>query len=187
MLPAPLFDDEATWKQRYRAEQSIASLARFAPTRGLVASNRSGQFQLYAWDVPSGNLKQLTSRPHGTLFGSISPDGRFIYYFDDQLGNELGHFKRLPFEGGSPVDMTPGLPPHSMSSGEASPSSRLFGLTVPTTGGFDCYVVAQDDTGPTGEPRLRITATRLPMALCSPARATLRCGPLPGQTSMPSA
>lgn len=50
--------------------------------------------------------------------------------------------------------MTPDLPHHATSSGKSSPSGDVFGLTVPTANGFECYCIAQDDDGPIGEPRL---------------------------------
>ena len=77
------------------------------PTRGLVASNRSGIAQLYAWDVPTSTLTQVTDCPQGQLFGTLSPDGRYVYYHDEKEGKEVGHFVRLPFEGGAPEDITP--------------------------------------------------------------------------------
>ena len=77
-------DDTAPWKERFRALRILwTQLARANPTRGLTVSNRTGVYQLFAWDVPTGELKQLTSRPEGVPFGVISPDGRYIYYFDD--------------------------------------------------------------------------------------------------------
>src|SRR5581483_11616390 len=81
---------DALWKQRYRLPMMRAQVAGAHPARALVASNRSGLYQLYAADLLSGDLRQLTARPAGTLWGSISPDGRFVYYLDDQQGNELG-------------------------------------------------------------------------------------------------
>ena len=77
MLKQPQLDDNASWKQRFRAPViTWTRLARANPTRGLAASNRSGVVQLYAWDVPTGALTQLTNRPAGTVFGTIAPDGR---------------------------------------------------------------------------------------------------------------
>jgi hypothetical protein len=57
-------------------------VARNAPTAGLAVSNRSGTYQQYAWDVPTGALTQLTDRPEGILFGILSSDGRYVYYGD---------------------------------------------------------------------------------------------------------
>src|SRR5215217_4320692 len=84
--------DEATWKQRFRvAKVTWAWLAEERRDRGVAASDRSGRTQLYAWDAPTGDLRQLTDRPEGMLFGYISPDGHHVYYLDDKGGNEIGH------------------------------------------------------------------------------------------------
>ena len=98
----------AAWVSRFRAPIIRGvQVAAGAPARGLVASNVSGTFQLHAWDVASGRLRALTNRATGLIAGVLSPDGRFVYYHDDASGNELGHFVRIPFEGGSPVSITP--------------------------------------------------------------------------------
>ena len=90
MLREPQLDNSAAWKQRFRAAViASARIARLDPTRGLVVSNRSGVYQLYAWDVPTEELQQLT-RPEGMPFGVISRDGRYVYYFNDTKGNEIG-------------------------------------------------------------------------------------------------
>ena len=43
---------DAPWKKRYRAP-AIAGSSRAAqnPARGLIASNKDGVYQLYAWDT----------------------------------------------------------------------------------------------------------------------------------------
>jgi Tol biopolymer transport system component/dienelactone hydrolase len=154
MLVEPQVADDAPWKKRFRAERVFARLAQRAPHRGLVSSNRTGKYELYAWEVSSGALTQLTERPAGTFFGGISPDGSWVYYLDDHEGDECGHFVRVPFEGGAAQDLTPNLPPYSSYAGAVSDSGSLFGLTAPGPDGFDCYVLTQDPGGETGEPRL---------------------------------
>jgi dipeptidyl aminopeptidase/acylaminoacyl peptidase len=105
---------DALWKKRFRAAGFFLSrLASANPARGLVVTNKSGAYQLYAWDVPSGEIRQLTTKKEGVIFGYISPDGNYVYYLEDQKGNEIGHVVRLPFEGGAPEDVTPELPPYS--------------------------------------------------------------------------
>ena len=78
MLKELQLDDAAPWKERFRAPVVLwATLAKGAPNRGLAASNKSGLCQLYAWDVPSGELRQLTDIAWGQLMGVLSPDGRW--------------------------------------------------------------------------------------------------------------
>jgi hypothetical protein len=112
------------------------------PSRALVVSNKSGIYELYAFDLISKSMRQVTNRPSGTVFGTISPDGRHIYYLDDRQGNETGHFIRVPFEGEQTVqDLTPSLPPYSTLSCFIDDTSSHFGVTVPTKEGFDSYVI----------------------------------------------
>lgn len=135
MLKRPLLSDDAPWKQRYRAPYvAWAQTARGQPVRGLVGSSSSGQYQLYAWDVTRNQKRQLTHRPEGTVFGSISPDGRWVYYLRDEGGNEIGHFVRVPWEGGEPQDITPDLPPYSAFGLNISRAGNLLGCTIADDG-----------------------------------------------------
>ena len=45
---------------------------------------------LYAWDVPSGAMTQLTHEPKGRVSAVLGPDGRHAYFLKDTDGNELG-------------------------------------------------------------------------------------------------
>ena len=91
-VPAAKAGVEAPWKQRFRVERILwSALAEERPDRGLVAANHSGRYQLYAWQVPAGELRQLTDRPEGVLFGFVDSLGRHGYYLDDRDGNEIGH------------------------------------------------------------------------------------------------
>ena len=120
-VPAVMTGVEAPWKQRFRAERILWSTpAEERPDRGLVATNRSGRYQLYAWEVPAGKLRQLTDRPEGVLFGFIDSLGRHVYYLDDRDGNEIGHLVRVPFGGGKPEDTSPNLSPYSTWGGVIS-------------------------------------------------------------------
>ncbi len=100
MLKELRLDADAPWKQRYRVPHTWTEIAAENPHRGLASSNRSGVSQLYAWEVPTNELRQLTDRPEGVASGGISPDGRWVYYLDDEQGNEIGHIVRMPFAGG---------------------------------------------------------------------------------------
>jgi Tol biopolymer transport system component len=106
-------DNKSAWKARFRVPVIRGvQVAAGATERGLITSNVSGTFQLHAWDVPSGSLQRLTNRPSGIMAGLLSPDGRSVYYHDDAGGNELGHFVRIPFDGGVPMSITPDMPPY---------------------------------------------------------------------------
>ena len=149
MLKEPLLDHAAPWKQRFRAPVVPSTqLAKAAPARGLAVSNRTGVYQLYAWDVPTGTLTQLTHRPEGKTSGIISPDGRHVYCLDDDQGNEIGHYVRVPFEGGEPEDLTPDMPPYSSWTIGISHAGNLLGFTSADPEGFHLNCI---DLAPGGE------------------------------------
>ena len=156
MLKEPQLDADAPWQQRFRAPSILYSrLAKAAPSRGLVVTNRSGQYQLYAWDVPTSDLRQVTYDPTGKQFGYIQPDGRFLYYLVDKQGNELGHYVRVPFEGGEEQDITPRLPLYSSFDIAVSKAGNLIGLSVAEgeDRGMDLYALEPVEDGMMGEPR----------------------------------
>jgi dipeptidyl aminopeptidase/acylaminoacyl peptidase len=152
---------EAPWKQRFRAPSILYSaIARRAPARGMAVLNRDGPYQVYAWDVPSGDLARRTDRPEGLVGAVLSPDGRYIYFLDDELGNEIGHFVRIPHEGGEPEDVTPSLPrynpgfPFATQLGlDISRSGTRLAFTGGTDDGFRVYTLDLDASGAVGEPR----------------------------------
>ncbi|MDD5191473.1 MAG: prolyl oligopeptidase family serine peptidase [Dehalococcoidales bacterium] len=128
---------QAPWKQRYRVKMILwAQLARACKTRGIVSTNQSGANQLYAWDVTSGALRSLTSVPDGIFFGSISADGRYVYYLQDNKGDEMGHFVRLPYEGGEVEDITPDMPLYSAFGLSGSSDGTVLGFTAGLQDGF---------------------------------------------------
>lgn len=127
-------DHEPRWQARFRVPViGSMQIAARAPERGVVTSNISGTFQLLAWDVPSGRLRMLTKRPTGVSAGLLAPDGRSVYYHDDAGGNELGHFVRIPFEGGEPVSITPQMRPYP-----------TFGLAISGEGNRMGFITADD-------------------------------------------
>src|SRR5690242_9457035 len=131
MLKVPQLGADAPWQVRFRAPVIMYSRpAKEAPDRGMVVTNRSGEDQIYAWDVPYGNLRQITHDPTGKLFGYIQPDGRYIYYMVDKQGNELGHYVRVPFEGGDEQDVTPTLPDYSSFDIGVSRAGNVLGVSI---------------------------------------------------------
>jgi dipeptidyl aminopeptidase/acylaminoacyl peptidase len=147
-------ETDAPWKRRFRTPAILwTQIAKAAPARGLAASDRSGTYQLYAWDVPTGDLQQLTNRPEGLIGGLLAPDGRYVYYFDDQQGNEIGHYVRVPFEGGAPEDVTPDLPPYASFGLSISQAGHLLGFTLADAEGFHLTCLELGPDGAIGAPR----------------------------------
>ena len=148
MLQTLRFDQDAPWKQRFRAAAILwTQLAAANKTRGIAASTRSGVAQIYAWDVPTGSLRQVTQHEGGLYYAYLSADGRSIYYHDDAQGNEMGHFVRVPFEGGAPEDITPDLPPYAFFGLQGSRANNLLALIAFNEEGFMLYCM---DIGPKG-------------------------------------
>jgi acetyl esterase/lipase len=154
MITEPQIADNAPWKQRYRAPQILwTQLADEAPHRGLACSNRSGVYQLHTWNVGSGEVTQLTTRASGMVFGYMSPDGKYVYYLDDKLGNEIGHFVRVPFGGGDPEDISPSLPPYASWSLNVSRASNMVAFTWAGQDGFHLTAIVVGKDGKLGDAR----------------------------------
>nr|WP_245685425.1 prolyl oligopeptidase family serine peptidase [Streptomyces yerevanensis] len=93
--------DEAMpdWEKRFRAPRvSLPDWAQDAPHRSLFVSNATGTYELYAWDRTTGAQHQVTDRPNGTTDGVLTPDGEWIWWFDDKDGDEFGIWRRQPFD-----------------------------------------------------------------------------------------
>jgi len=146
---APDLSPNAPWKQRYRAAKiQWVRIANLRPERGLVCSDLDGIMQLYAWDVPSGELRLLTQHPVGVGSGMLSSDGEWVYYLHDDGGNELGHIVRVPFLGGQPQDITPEMPPYGCTWGIAqSYRGNKFGAGLTHDANQILYIFDQDWVG----------------------------------------
>jgi len=101
-----------------------------ARDKGRVVSDRSGVLEQYAWDRPTGTLRQLTDRPFGTFWATISPAGRFVFFLDDLAGNETGHLARVPCAGGAAADLTPGWPAYALAGIALDASGDRLAITV---------------------------------------------------------
>ncbi|MEQ7010823.1 prolyl oligopeptidase family serine peptidase [Actinopolymorpha sp. B17G11] len=111
---------QPAWVRRFRATDiSFPRWARDAPHRCLYTSNRSGTAELYGWDRQEARHVQLTSRPEGTTWGVIHPDGESVWWFDDTAHDERGRWVRQAFDvsgaaGGKAEiavpDLAPGYP-----------------------------------------------------------------------------
>ncbi|MGA4840557.1 prolyl oligopeptidase family serine peptidase [Streptomyces sp. G45] len=105
-------DGMPDWEKRFRAPRvSLPDWAEDAPDRSLFVSNATGTYELYAWDRATGAQRQVTDRPNGTTDGTLSPDGAWIWWFNDKDGDEFGVWMRQPFDGGPDEPAVPGLAP----------------------------------------------------------------------------
>ncbi len=136
---------EANWRKRFRATDiRWTFVAAQNPQRGLACTNKDGIYQLYAWDISTGELRQVTDQPAGVSWGMISSNGNFIYFLKDEGGNEIGHFVRVPFTGGEAEDISPDLPPYSSFITTQNRLGNLTGFMANTQDGFKVYVKEED-------------------------------------------
>jgi dipeptidyl aminopeptidase/acylaminoacyl peptidase len=151
--------DQGDWRVRFRAPrvQSVA-FAGGREDRGLAVASQDGStIQLFAWDVKSGDLRALTDSRYGVVDGWIDPTGSFVYYLRDVDGSELGHLVRVPFEGGTPQDLTPDLAPYTLRGVGFDRSGATIAFNPINTDGFALYTMDLETmgrTGTVGEPRL---------------------------------
>src|SRR6478609_8881841 len=136
----------APWQARFAAFTVNAfEVARDRPTRGVVAGGGIEPHQLWAWDRGSGDLRKLTSTPGGILSGSISADGRWVYYLDDPEASEEGVLVRVPWEGGPAEVVDPALGRGFLWSLVAHESSVAFTFLV--DGRFEHRIASNDEPG----------------------------------------
>jgi dipeptidyl aminopeptidase/acylaminoacyl peptidase len=153
--------EAAPWKQRFKAPRFLlAYMARTNPDRGIVVGNQVNSYQVYAWETNTGELRQLTNRSGPTNRGWISPDGLYVYFLDDQSGNELGHLMRVPFEGGAFEDVTPNLPAYTLRGVNLSRNGRMLAFDVVNKAGFQLHAVDLGPQDELSEPRSIFTSEK---------------------------
>ena len=118
----------ARWQARFRAPRvSLPEWAEDAPQRSLYSSDVSGVVEQYAWDRDTGERRQVTDRPNGTLMSTLSPDGETIWWFADTDGDEFGVWRTQPFAGGPDTVAVPEV-------GPAYPAGLEVGRTMVAIG-----------------------------------------------------
>ena len=153
MKPLDL-SENVPWKKRYTVPQALwATVATGNPARGLVCHNRTGKLQLYGWETDSASLTQLTDRAKGQQVGVIDANGAYIYYLQDEAGNEQGHFMQIPFAGGEPVDITPALAPYSTWQISTAADGRHLAFIASGRDGFQLMLLERAIDGALSEPR----------------------------------
>lgn len=149
------YADDTRWQQWFQAAIITASqIADKNPSRGIAISNQSGLYQLYAWDVSSGSLRQITASGSGQVFGGISPDGNYIYYLKSEQDDDQGHFVRVAFDGGEETNLTPGTPFYTSYYIGQSLNGSTLGFTLVTQDGFRMYRVPLAEDGSLGQRQL---------------------------------
>ncbi|GMA32600.1 S9 family peptidase [Litorihabitans aurantiacus] len=146
------------WEARFRAGHvSLPDWAQDSPDRACVIASHDGVRQVHSLDVTSGALTVATSRPAGTTDATISPDGAWLWWFDDSGGDEYGVWRRQSF--GSGPDSTARTPLDSPAAYGAGLLLGLDGVVVVGSsddGGTRVHVheVSPDDGGTPAPGRL---------------------------------
>jgi len=151
VVPDRLFDDaeaEARWRARFHAPRiSVPDWARDAPTANLYVSNSSGVWEVYAWDRATGEHRRVTDRPNGTMHATPSPDGQWIWWFDDTDGDEFGSWVREPFaatEGTKPEKAVADI--HDGYPAGLEIGATLVAIGVSTDDGSELFARAGGET-----------------------------------------
>lgn len=101
------------WEARFRAAHvGMPDWAQDSPGRACVIATHDGVRQVHSFDVATVKLSPATDRPAGTTDATISPDGQWIWWFDDAEGDEFGIWRRQPFGSapGEGVELAVDLP-----------------------------------------------------------------------------
>ncbi|MFJ2397162.1 S9 family peptidase [Streptomyces sp. NPDC087843] len=143
------------WEKRFRAPRvSLPDWAEDAPHRSLFVSNATGTYELYAWDRETGEQRQITDRANGTTDGVLSPDGEWIWWFDDKDGDEFGIWRRQRFAGTGSADAaspaaTAGAPSADEPAAPGLEPSYPGGLAIGRDGRTAVVGRSTDDEGST--------------------------------------
>lgn len=140
---------DAVWKRRFRTpSMGELQIARGDRRRATVSSNASGVFQTYALDLDGGGLRQLTTAATGTVFARLTDDGRSVLALRDDGGNEVGHWARIPFDGGDAIDLTPGMPPYSSWAVATSRDGAQVAMAITGDEGTEIWLARHGDAEP---------------------------------------
>ncbi len=136
------------WERRFRAPTiTFPAWSRRAPERAVVLSDESGSYQAYAWNVATGERRQVSDEAVGVVYGTVTADGSRAVWFRDDTGDESGVWISCPLEGGQAEPLLPGAPvgwPDGICLGR-----RLVAAVLADRGGFAVY--ASKDGGPAKE------------------------------------
>jgi dipeptidyl aminopeptidase/acylaminoacyl peptidase len=99
------------WQRRYLAPR-ITQIAWGAerPDRLGIVSTESGSYQAWAWDLTTGERRQVSHEGVGAEEVHVLPDGSGLVWWLDATGDERGHWLVSPFEGGEAVPLLPDVP-----------------------------------------------------------------------------
>jgi dipeptidyl aminopeptidase/acylaminoacyl peptidase len=95
----------------------------------LYASNATGKFELYGWDLGRGVHHQITDRPEGTTVGQLHPGGELIWWFDDDRGSERGVWYMQPLIDDEPAERILHIKPAYSAGLALGRTAKAFGTS----------------------------------------------------------
>ena len=104
----------------------------------MYASSEAGIWQLHAWDVTTGDRRQVTDEPVGVIDGTPTLDGEGVLWFQDETGSEAGRWVVQPFAGGETRPFLEGTP-HGWSEGLAQ-APGVVAAGISDRSGFGIYI-----------------------------------------------
>ncbi len=132
-------DSMEPWEQRFRAPVTyLPEWSPAAPDRVVYASSESGVWQVHAWDLATGERRQVTDHPVGLTDGLPTLDGEGVLWFQDETGDESGRWLVQPFGGGETRPFVDGVP-HGWSEGLAQAAGVVV-VGLSDRDGFAVYV-----------------------------------------------
>jgi dipeptidyl aminopeptidase/acylaminoacyl peptidase len=127
------------WELRFRAPSSrLPAWSPAMPDHCVYASSESGSWQLHAWDVTTGERRQVTDDSVGVVDGFPTLDGEGVVWFEDATGDESGHWVVQPFGGGETRPFLSGIP-HGWDEGLAQ-APGISAAAISSRDGFFVYV-----------------------------------------------
>ena len=156
-MVSPLqLEDSAPWRQRFRVKAlGSAYVAPENPARGIVTASWDGpQLQIYAWEIPSGDLRPMTRQDDRISYGWLGPTADYLYFLQDERGNEIGHIVRVPFTGGPLYDLKPDLPPYTLRGLDISRNGNRLAFDAVYENRYWFYCVTLGVDGSISSPRL---------------------------------
>lgn len=98
------------WRAGLRASRRFpVAWAIDRPERMLFYAVDGDRLRMHTWEAEGHSLLLPLAAKVGYTW--LSPDGSMVYYVEDVDDSEVGFVMRVPWEGGEPKPIAPGLPP----------------------------------------------------------------------------
>jgi dipeptidyl aminopeptidase/acylaminoacyl peptidase len=128
--------DRPDWPRRFSAPRiDRMAWSAVAPDRLGVVSNEGGSSQAWAWDLATGERRQVSSGGVGAEEVHVTPDGEHVVWWLDPTGDERGRWMSTPFAGGD------SRPAFDVEDGWAMGLSLVPGAAAFGLAGDEDYVV----------------------------------------------